>query len=176
MPKATVEARPATMWDGRAVWTGAPRAARSESNVIVVVLDGDVRRIRLHRLIEPKGDLNGAPVTVVSDTFLDGSTTRSTFHDGTQHDVERTSMAISPVPVRTRDFVDFGRLEAAVQALVYEAQRYSADNPPTDAQLESLLASYQGILQWREKAASALAAAEGKIDVAGAFMRRVVEL
>lgn len=180
MPRSTVQ-RSTGRAPGRFV-----NHQRTETHVIVPVLDdlmtglhpepGSVMRIRLHRVSEPKGSAYGQSIIVVTETFLDGVTRTSTTSDGRLLGIERTPVATSLVPVRTKDFVDFGRLDSAVQALVAEAQRYTDENPPSDAQAESLLASYQAILAWREKASAALASAEGKIDIAGALMRRVMAL
>lgn len=128
-------------------------------------------RVRLERVVEPKGYLGGAAAATTTTTYLDGlCVTRTAAGEFFQEE----TMTNAAIPVRSKDVADFGRLSQAAAALAKVLGRYSADNPPSAEQMESILRSYRNILEWRRKARESLTRAEGEIDVLEQMLRQLL--
>lgn len=145
------------------------------TDVIVLVNDEGISRVRLARVRTSLGLYTGEPHTQEDSYFLDGWVTRRTVRLGVTHR-ERIDMGLDVVPVRTGDVTDFGRLQTAASTLTAIVQQFGPGNPPSPEQLESMLNSYRGILEWRRKARSRMAAAEGQIDLTEASLRNVLSV
>lgn len=144
------------------------------THVITGALDGAVSRVRLHQERSSNGNYNGRPIQTTKTTYLDGTVVTEHVFDGAPPQIERTTMAASAIPVRSKDVVDFGRLRSAVTTLTQQMASYDVEADPDGEQLQAFLRSYQGILAWQEKAKVAMAEADGQIDVAAALLRRAM--
>lgn len=138
----------------------------------VIGADG-VRRVRLAVLREQKGQYLAYPFYVEDVYYLDG------LHESTQLskdkiNTDRTIMEPAAVPMRTKDVMDFGRLQTAVQTLVGQMQRYNPEKDPDGEQMQSFIRSYQTILEWQRRAKEQFTMAEGQIDVAATVLRGVM--
>lgn len=129
--------------------------------MVVEVDDQGVHRVRLHQTKERKGYVNSEPFVQTTTTYLDGKRTQVSTAGPTYQKEDMTTAAI---PTRTKDVTDFGRLTQAAQSLAQTMGRFTADNPPSADQLESLIRSYQNLLEWRRKARESMSRAEGEID------------
>lgn len=136
-----------------------------------LALDQPIERIRLRRTVDSAG--YGEGYREVVSTYLDGTECFEQYQDGKP---VRTEWRMATVrPARSAEVIDIGTLRAAVAALATQAQMYSPDHRPSDAQLTSMLHSYRQILEWRRQARESLSNAEGAIDVAATFMKRLTE-
>jgi hypothetical protein len=129
--------------------------------MVAEVDDHGVYRVRLHQTKQRKGYVNGEPFTQTTTTYLDGRQI-SICTAGPSY--QKEDMSSAAIPTRTKDVTDFGRLTQAAQALAQTMGRFTADNPPSADQLESLIRSYQNLLEWRRKARESMSRAEGEID------------
>lgn len=158
--------------------TRIPRAVpfrEGRTDLILPVMDDGVARVRLARVRTDLGLYSGQPHLMEDSQFLDGTTTRTTIRMGQTHR-ERIDMGTPAIPVRTQDVTDFGRLQQAALTLSGQIQQYGPDNRPTPEQVEALLGSYRGILEWRRKARERMAAAEGQIDVTESLFKGLFSL
>lgn len=133
-------------------------------------MPGTVERIRLRRHVESKGFAGYLEVT---STYLDDTECFEQIQGG---ETVRTEWRVPTVrPARSTEVIDVGSLRAAIVALAGQAQAFTKDNPPSEAQLTSMLRSYQSILEWRRLAREAMSNAEGAIDVAAEYMKALTD-
>lgn len=146
------------------------------TDLIVPVVDEGVSRIRLARVRTSLGLYRGQPHDMEDCLHLDGIQTRTTIREGKAYR-ERTDMGTPPaIPVRSQDVTDFGRLQQAATLLSVQIQEFGPLNRPSPEQVESLVRSYQGILEWRRKARERMNAAEGQVDLTEALLKAMLAL
>ena len=146
--------------------TPKPRRGSSSWDVVPVVCNDGVTRIRLATEVLHKGTVSlGTDGSALLDrcTFwLDGTITTEHWI-GKQVTEEVENVGARVVAGQTRSIADFGRLELACATLVQLVDELPED--ASEAQVESLLASYQGVLAWMNEARARMTAAEGQVDV-----------
>jgi hypothetical protein len=145
------------------------------------VVDGGVNRVRIMRLVvKHHGSYMGGDLFTETELFLDG-TQRTRELMGHDSSVSRPKeVVMEPVATaqaaieaaRTKNVVDFGRLNKACVALVHLCDALGDD--PTAAEQEVVLRSYQGIIAWRAELDRSIANLDGAIDVAAAKVRGVL--
>lgn len=119
------------------------------------------------------GDLAGTPLHVTKDHYLDGRIVTTSTAQSTMKEV---AMATA-TPARSKDVLDFGRMQTAAAELMRIMQRFDGPDvePASPEQQEILLTSYQGLLEWRRRAREQMANAEGQIDAVEARLRKFFE-
>lgn len=132
-----------------------------------------VQRVRIQQITESSGMTPRGEVVKVTTIYLDG-TMQCAMHYPQKIDYRSTTMAASAIPARSKDVTDFGRLETAVATLVSQVRQYDADKDEDGMQMQSFLASYQGILEWKRKAQEQFDRAEGQIDLVARAIRDAV--
>ena len=128
--------------------------------------------VRLLQKRESPGLISGRELLITTNTYLDGRVVTTSAGQTTITEVEQ--MAPTALPgVRTKDILDFGRMQTAASELVRQIQQVGAD--PSKEQLEILLLSYQGILEWRRRAREQMQNAEGQIDTVGQMLKGLLQ-
>jgi hypothetical protein len=145
------------------------------TDVIALVTDDGIARVRLARVRQSLGLYQGEPHTMEDCLHLDGIQTRTTIRLGRAHR-ERSDMTIAAIPVRSQDVTDFGRLQTAATTLSVAIQQFGPTNRPSPEQAEAIVRSYQGLLEWRRKAREKMTAAEGQIDLTEALLKAMLAL
>ena len=142
-----------------------------ETEVIASVHDftDNVLRVRLHQKRYAKGALQQRPFQITETTYLDGLQTVATNHKT----LEETREYVT-TPVRTKDVLDFGRLEMAAKALSSQMAAALERGPIDEAQQTVFVQGYQQLIQWDRDATSRLEAARGQIDIVGALVRKAM--
>lgn len=145
-----------------------PKAAA----VIALELCKDnVSRIRLLKTTRILGNYQMHPVYVIEKQYLDGSVFEETLNvHATQE--EWKNVGENVIPVRSREVVDFGRLDSAVQGMVTLMARIrESGKEPSPEQVGSILASRQAIKTWQERAHAELATADSQVDLMETMFR-----
>jgi hypothetical protein len=126
-------------------------------------------RIRMERVVEQAGVLNGDVASKDRRFYLDGTEAR-VLTAGAQR--QEDLMAWEAVPARTQDVLDFGRLETAAKALTRQMGQHGPDNPPSAEQIVTWLQGWQNLQGWRKEAEARFTQADGQIDTVAILLRQ----
>lgn len=125
-------------------------------------------RVRLSKMTEARGKINGKDFTVTTIRYLDG--TVRTVSGTAQLTQEKVTM--EAVPSRTRDITDFGRLSVAAKKLAQSMSAYGPQNPPSAEQVTTFVMGYKNLQEWRRQAQEKMTRAEGEIEVVEQVLAR----
>jgi hypothetical protein len=151
------------------------KPGRTTTPVVEFCEDG-VARVRVDNYRSPCTNRDGQGVTSIQCTrsYLDGLVeTRWRFKESGEPVSQHGMFKNEPiVPLRTKDSVDFGRLDAAVVQLL--SLTMSLDENASPEQISSVVSSHRNLCVWIEEVRTRLAAAESQVDVVEAAVRKLL--
>jgi hypothetical protein len=189
MPKAKfggIEAKPSRRFSGRTPPPGYAQVRRQfearktdqpiVSNITAIALCVDNQtRIRLSTLLAVLGLNQGLPYYERVSLYLDGQMLVETLYGNGIVERKWDFVGENVIPTRSKEVIDFGRLDQAVQGLVTIMGRINeSGQAPTDDQMSSLYISRENVLEWQRRAHAEMATADSQIDLMEGMFRQVV--
>jgi len=146
----------------------------STMTAIALCVDNQTR-IRIGTVLSVVGLHQGLPYYERVSLYLDGQRLVETLYGNGIVQREWFFVGENVIPTRTREVVDFGRLDQAVQGLVTIMGRINeSGQAPTDEQMSSLYISRENVLEWQRRAHAEMATADSQIDIMEGMFRQVV--
>lgn len=190
MPKTKafqgIEAKPSTRRGGKTPPPGYAAVRRQfearktdepivTNHVVLALCIDNKHRIRLGTELVPAGVSSGLPYYLRVSIYLDGQVLAEDLYGNGIVKREWRFMGEQVIPSRSKEVVDFGRLDQAVQGLVTIMGRIAeSGKEPDPDQMSSLIVSRENVLEWQRRAHAEMSTADSQINIMETMFRQVV--
>ena len=147
------------------------RIAETHNTAILMELDSSgLHRVRVGRLRESMGAVEGHAMTGVTTQYLDGHERKvvdsKEFH-------KETESVFDLMSTLNEDVTDFARLRTAHRALVQCMSAFRTVEPSPE-QVAVFAGGYHNLMDWRRKAREQMTRIEGEMDVVEILLAQIL--
>jgi hypothetical protein len=154
-----------------AVVPDSSKVSRSSSSMIGHERDSNgLSRVRVGRVREVKGSVNGHQMLVVTTQYLDGHT-RAVADAGSYHDEQETTF--DAVPSSGEDIANFSRLSKVMSSLVVSMSLPDSEVVGPE-QVAIFIAGHGNLQAWQRRVAEQMSQAQGEMEVVEAMLRTML--